>query len=320
LTSYWRCEDSNYTVSHFAFSNFDNRDTAHSWLASQPLAEANIEYGWLATASDEVQLLTNNGELLETLSYIVFSTESAFSAMSTRYEYLSCTYHHADDILAIELGTLIPGVELADEPMLPVEAPEGFIALYDRFKFTTIDGLYRPIRDVHALFDNGQIPTSTEQVFKYGLDIFRRDFYYRLEGSGAVKTLVLNSQLDDWSGAGRFEATQLRAGGTDEKLNGCFSRNNRFLYDDFGQEILTGPFGIWCFQPDGRFTIHIGDDYDSLYETPFQQTPNNSGRYRVDGYGIRLLFDNGYQRKSGFGWIVDTPNLVYLMGGYPTLE
>jgi hypothetical protein len=320
ITSYWRCENSDYTVSHFAFSNFDNRNTAHTWLASQPLPDANIEHGWQVIAGDEVQLITNNGEMFDTLSYIVFSTESAFSAMSDRHDYISCTYHHADEILAIEQGALVPDIALADEPMLPVGAPSGFIALYDRFKFTTIDGVYQPIRDVDAIFDDGQIPTSIEQVFKYGPSVFRRDFYYRLEGSGTVKTLVLNSQLDDWSGAGRFEATALRAGSTDEKLNGCFTRNNRFLYSDFGQEILTGPFGIWCFRPDGRFTIHIGDDFDSLSETPFQQTPNNAGRYRVDGYGIRLFFDNGFQRKSGFGWIVDTPNLVYLMGGYPTLE
>ncbi len=109
-----------------------------------------------------------------------------------------------------------------------------------------------------------------------------------------------------------FLTIKERAGGSDERIDGCFSSSFGYTLGGGGSAFGGGSTSIsintWCFAENGQFSndnmvaINGGTGPSSSGETVFSGSSSSDsvGWYRIDGHVIQLVYANGISLTTSF--------------------
>lgn len=108
------------------------------------------------------------------------------------------------------------------------------------------------------------------------------------------------------------------AAGRNEKLDGSWT-----TIGGGGNIAIGGSVGImtsnrFTFSPDGRFTTESASG-TSAPNIATSSKKNNAGRYTIDGYTIKLDFDNGDSKKLFFCFYGKDKTVLRIAGSNYTL-
>ncbi len=180
----------------------------------------------------------------------------------------------------------------------PVKSPDNFMAIWSITKWTyiTSTNMWGIKETIVAAFADGRMTTDLHAVFGGNRKIkFNGQWRKR---NGKIETR--------WKPDKKFSKTEFsvttKPGKKDQRLEGCYkmfqSFNNPFYNEDFSFAAVK----TWCFTKDGRFAVNV----TSTASVPVAYSKirrKTSGSYRIDGYGMRLIFDDGTVRYSGFAFL-----------------
>jgi|GEM_PF-3723549 len=155
------------------------------------------------------------------------------------------------------------------------------IALFKDGSFTT---------DLHGVFKNGVKASKARNPKKWGK--------YRLSG----KKLSLKEY-----GKNKYEKTigqwVARPGGKNQKLHGCFGRIVSSSGFAGTGSTMVGRASSWCFDKSGRFSHSSTGFGTSKFAVVSSSPPGVRGRYRIDGYGLHLVYDDGSNVNAAFSFL-----------------
>lgn len=152
-------------------------------------------------------------------------------------------------------------------------------------------------------FRDGSYTSDLHTVFNQGVDVSRKQ-HPALWGNlrkRAGKLELTSQQSDDYIVAhGQWSAFPADS---DQRLRGCFDRFVTDAVVNSGTGKTVAAATTWCFWRDGRFT-HRSDDYADDTGLAGQQTgPELRGRYRIDGYAVRFVYDDGVEVQGSFSFL-----------------
>jgi len=302
LNSLWVCFNKNYSFSSIGFSDFGEAGFAISVSIPAGVGESDSGYAWKPVGKNAVDLYRPNGDIYESFSHITFTTVKSLSMVSSIKGYLSCVYLTGEQYLAVYRDGASLADIIKDDPLLAIPKPDGLIEFMSYVVPATVgsDAYFKTV----ALFEGGVVPGLSGDYYgvngKPDLDSPRST--YQVNGS----TLSL--------GTYDYEALPLTPAQPNEVLDSCIYWS---VTDEtnFPGSTFNHKKALTCYYPDGRFRIHGGPDLDTMMRTPFVATPFNSGRYRLDPYTIRYLYDSGYQENDPFSWR-DIGERLAMIGGY----
>lgn len=203
------------------------------------------------------------------------------------------------------------------DPISFAATPEGFQQMQGVLYYgIQAGGTFGVTSRVIALFDDGTYTQDIATAFDKGVEVSRRDNprdwgEWRMPG----EALTLKDQNDaefeepdgDWLAG---------PGAHDQRLSGCFGR----LVSNDGMgvgTVMVGRASSWCFTPGGRFThestgfaIGTADVRGAVSSTP----PGLRGRYRIDGYVLHLVYDDGSDLRAGFAFLNDEKTHIAING------
>jgi len=179
------------------------------------------------------------------------------------------------------------------------QAPEGFSRLhaYDTFGFVGTSA--QLITEVIALFSDGTYTEDLETVFSQGEVVSRsqnpQDWgVYQFSGGD----LLLRGDNDPEFTAESREFS-LSPAGTDTRLSGCFNS----IGGSTTLDVTSLSISSYCFTTSGRFTHDSSLFTSSPNVVSSSGSPDESGNYRLDGYAMRIRYDNGVETTVSFSFM-----------------
>jgi len=168
-------------------------------------------------------------------------------------------------------------------------------------------GMYGLTEDAIATFTDGNYTTDIAGVFNHGKAQSKRLKprswgHWKMRG----KDMLLKDHNDK-----KFDkpigSWVQQSGRNNHKLDGCYGR--LVSSSGFGNlgSATVGRASSWCFRKDGRFA-HSATGFamsfgDGVRGAGHSSPPSQRGRYRIDGYAIHLIYDDGSDIMAGFSFL-----------------
>ncbi len=178
-------------------------------------------------------------------------------------------------------------------------------------------GMFGPTSMTIALFDDHTYTDDIATVFREGASVSKRknpkDWGQWRKRGGKLELKDHNDKEFDKT-RGDWVAVP---GSKNQKLNGCFGR----LVSSDGLGVgsaMVGRASAWCFSPNGRFT-HDATGFGSVSGAGVSgatssSSPTVRGRYRIDGYAMHLVYDDGSDVQAGFAFLNDDRTHIAVNG------
>ena len=160
------------------------------------------------------------------------------------------------------------------------------LKLAEQTVVTFRDGSYTS--DLHTVFNQG-VDASKEQHPAHWGNLRKRAGKLELTSQRGDDYMVAHGQ---WSA---FPAD------SDQRLQGCYDRSVSDSAADLGTGKTVAAEPTLCFWQDGRFT-HSAADFNAELAGG-QSEPDVRGRYRVDGYAVRIVYDNDVEIQGSFSFL-----------------
>lgn len=177
-------------------------------------------------------------------------------------------------------------------------------------------GMFGPTSDVVALFGDGTYSSDLQRLFARGIAASKaakpgRWGRWRKRGG----TLEFKEE-----GEGKYETTYgdwiARHGGKNLKLSGCFGSINSASSSPYGGGTTVGNASSWCFRSDGRFS-HSSTGFASAsggVRGASASSRKTGGRYRIDGYTARFVYDDDKEIVTAFCFLNDKKSHIAING------
>ncbi len=262
-------------------------------------------FTWQALSADEIVTVGEDSGLEFSSTEYVFPNASTMS-----YQLLgstiSCTLVDNSVAFGGAAPQPTPPATITPTPTndaSPAQAPEGFSQLYAYNTFGFVGTSAQLVTEVIALFDDGRytedLATAFSQSVQASLAQNPSDWGQYRFTNGELNLrpagdLNFEEESSDFA---------LEPAGADTRLTGCYDAIGGSSGLDIS-DIVTLSISTYCFSQQGRFTN------DS---SVFISSPNlisgggndRSGTYRIDGYAMRLRYDNGSEVTVSFSYMSD---------------
>jgi hypothetical protein len=175
-------------------------------------------------------------------------------------------------------------------------------------------GMFGTTEKFIALFDNGDYTSDLKNTFGYGVEVSRKKKskkwgYWKNKSN----TLLLKGHADE-----TFDKTHgnwvARPAAADQRLNGCFGNITSTSGADYTSGTTVGVARTWCFWENGRFTNSATSFGRSENATMRVSNPKSSGRYKIDNYVARFVYDDGHEVIAAFCFANEKKNHIALNG------
>ena len=210
--------------------------------------------------------------------------------------------NHRAQIIKTEVLDAVPVVkglkEIRGEIVMGIQAG-GMFGTKDRFI---------------ALFENGTYTSDLKNTFGYGVEVSKQKKANKW-GHWKIKnnTLLLKGHADK-----TYDKTRgnwvARPASKDQKLSGCFGKLNSTSGADYTSGTTVGVARTWCFWENGRFTNSATAFGRSENATMRASNPKSSGRYVIDHYTARFVYDDGHEVIAAFCFANEKKNHIALNG------
>lgn len=177
--------------------------------------------------------------------------------------------------------------------------PGGLFGVTEEFIATFNDGTYTT--DFATTFNDGVAESKGRKPEAWGR-------WREREG----KLELAQKRSDEFeSSSGNWIVDPGAAG---EYLSQCFTRHS----SAGGVGPLVGGSRTWCFTTDGRFAsssaVYAIANTSAGGVTYGSESPKTQGRYLIDGYTIRFVFDDGQQQTAAFAFASDKKHHIVING------
>lgn len=204
-------------------------------------------------------------------------------------------------------------------PLKPVPAPARFKDLRGVIVMgIQPGGMFGTTSDTIATFSDGTYTSDLHALFNDGVEASRRKHPKRWgqwrERAGKLELKGHRDKAFDTT-RGDWIATP---GGADQRLQGCFGDLNSSSGADYGGSTTIGKASTWCFWPDGRFThsstVFGASHGGGVSAVMRSSSPRTRGRYRIDGYRVSFVYDDGRQVRGSFSYLNKSRTHIGLNG------
>jgi len=185
-------------------------------------------------------------------------------------------------------GTLAYGVQ----PGGTYGLTDKVIALYKDGSFTS---------DLAGAFGRGTEKSKATNPKKWGEWRMNKDNKLELKDSGDEK---FDTTHGDWI---------TEPGGADHKMDGCFGRISSASSEPYGGNTTVGRATSWCFKKDGRFA-HSATGFGSAPNVATSSSGSARGRYRIDHYTARFVYEDGTEVVTAFCYLDDDNEHIAING------
>lgn len=262
-------------------------------------------FTWRAVSADEIVTESEDAGLEFSSTDYVFP-----SATTMSYQLLgnsvSCSRVNNSVAFGGAAPPVTPPMTVAPTPTTdtsPAQAPEGFSQLYAYNTFGFVGTSAQLVTEVIALFEDGRYTEDLATVFSQGVQTSLAQ-----NPSDWGQYRFTNGELNlRPAGESDFEEESsdfaLEPGGADTRLNGCHNAIGGSSSLEISG-IVTLSVSSYCFSPSGRFT-HDSSVFTSSPDLISGGSNERSGTYRIDGYAMRLRYDNGNEVTVSFSYMSD---------------
>ncbi|MBT2971164.1 MAG: hypothetical protein B6D72_06915 [gamma proteobacterium symbiont of Ctena orbiculata] len=203
------------------------------------------------------------------------------------------------------------------EPLASANPPDGFKELRGIITMAIQPGgLFGITSDVIALFEDGSYSSDLKTLFAKGKSASmskKPGRWGRWKISGDELLLKKKKSKDFSETRGNWVA---RPASSDLKLNGCYGKLTTASESPFGGNYTVGRASSWCFKPNGRFA-HSRTGFAVASGEVSGGTSTRSkrgGRYRIDGYTARFLYDDGTELVTAFCFLNEKRSHIAING------
>lgn len=176
-------------------------------------------------------------------------------------------------------------------------------------------GLYGPTSDVIVTFTDGSYTSDIKRVFSKGVATSKKEKpnrwgYWSLK-NGALELKGASGKT--WNTYGDWIA---KPGSKGLKLNGCYGNITSSSSSDYGGGTTVGNASSWCFKPNGRFAHSSTGFATASGDVRGASASSNKsrGRYLIDGYTIRFVYDSGTEFIAGFCFLNEKKSHIAING------
>lgn len=175
-------------------------------------------------------------------------------------------------------------------------------------------GMFGLTDDFIAVFDDGSYTEDLVNTFGEGVAVSRRK---KPRAWGTWRSRNDKIELREHGDAayepprGSWLIAPSASGFT---LSGCFGRLNSSSGADYTSGTTVGLAQTWCFWKDGRFTNSSTAFGSSSNVSMRASSPKARGRYRIDGYVAKFVYDDGHEVTAAFGYASTKGNHLMLNG------
>lgn len=232
------------------------------------------------------------------------------SSTNSNFYYLKkdATQTASGDHLAKSTTTESSNARVINDPLDPVGAPPGFAEIRVTGEYgIMVGGLFGLKTEVLALFESGEYTSDLAGLFAGGQSQSKAqnpDEWGRWRKTDGELELNSNKQPEfEKPEAGDWLA---EAGTTDQKLNKCFGHIATASSSPYGGGPTVGNASSWCFKTDGRFA-HSSTGFvtggGEAVSGAAASSSKTRGRYRIDGYAVKFIYDDGTQFTAAFKFL-----------------
>ncbi|MES9941203.1 MAG: hypothetical protein ABW104_11140 [Candidatus Thiodiazotropha sp. 6PLUC2] len=179
-------------------------------------------------------------------------------------------------------------------------------------------GMFGLTDDFIALFNDGTYTSDLETLFAHNPQISKQQnpaSWGQWQMRESDNQLLLKESDDS-----NFNDTRgnwiARPASKGEALSGCFGRVTT-SGDAYDSDTTVGLAQTWCFWKNGRFTnssTAFGHSTSAVDVSMLSISPKARGRYSVENYTIRLIYDDGYEIQAAFCFTNERKNHITLNG------
>lgn len=177
-------------------------------------------------------------------------------------------------------------------------------------------GMFGFTSDVIALFDDGNYTSDLSRLFSEGISASMKKKPTRW---GKWKMIDGELYLRS-SGEKEFSETRgnwvARSAPSDQRLKGCYGNITSASETPFGGNSTLGNASSWCFKPNGRFA-HSSTGFISssgAVSGGVSSSSKRGGRYRIDGYTARFVYDDGTELVTAFCYLNEKKSHIAING------
>ena len=210
--------------------------------------------------------------------------------------------------------TVVPG-----GPLNPVSPPTGFIELRVAHEYGIVaGGLFGLKTDVLALFESGEYTSDLRTVFGSGQAASKKQNpenwgrWRSKDGKFKFNTAKQPEFKEPESGEWLPEA-----GTPDQKLEKCYGNITSVSDTPYGGGVTVGNASSWCFRADGRFAHSVAGFATGGSDVVSGAASDSSkirGRYRIDGYAVKFIYDDGKELTAAFCFLSDDKRHIGING------
>ncbi|MES9860227.1 MAG: hypothetical protein ABW157_00515 [Candidatus Thiodiazotropha sp. LLP2] len=179
-------------------------------------------------------------------------------------------------------------------------------------------GMFGLTEEFIALFNDGTYTDDLKTVFTHNPEVSKQEnpsSWGQWQIRGSDNELLLKDS-DDTS----FDDTRgnwiARPATNGEALSGCFGRLTS-SGDAYDSDTIVGLAQTWCFWENGRFTnssTAFGHSTSGVDVNMLSISPKARGRYYVDNYTIRLIYDDMHEIQAAFCFANEEKDHITLNG------
>jgi len=191
------------------------------------------------------------------------------------------------------------------------QAPEGLENVW--YIGTYVMG-NQPSFGVLVTFSDGTITDDPTSVFSEGIEASKQN-HPKSWGVWKEEDEVLYTKMGKSDSFRKYNfSLKTKPGGKDERLSGCFSS---FTVYGSGSASSGASSTAWCFDKNGRFSNDTAIQTSTPSGSGGGSSPEKTGRYRIDGHVIQIVYDSGKKLTTTFGVYEDDGDTTILLGsGY----
>ncbi|MES9990918.1 MAG: hypothetical protein ABW098_03130 [Candidatus Thiodiazotropha sp.] len=203
------------------------------------------------------------------------------------------------------------------KPLASANPPDGFKELRGIITMAIQPGgMFGMSSDVIALFDDGSYTSDLKTLFAKGKSASmakkpKRWGQWKISGD---ELLLKKKKGKDFSKTrGDWVA---RPGSSNLRLDGCYGKLTTASESPFGGNYTVGKASSWCFKANGRFA-HSTTGFATASGKVAGGTSKKSkigGRYRIDGYTARFLYDDGTELITAFCFLNENKSHIAING------
>lgn len=173
----------------------------------------------------------------------------------------------------------------------------------------------QPRFGVRVTFSDGTVTSDPTSVFSEGIEASKQN-HPKSWGVWKEEDEFLYTKMGSSDSFREYNfSLKAEPGGEDERLSGCFSS---FTVYGSGSSASSGASSTaWCFDKNGRFSNDSATQTSTPSGSGGGSSPEKTGRYRIDGHVIQLVYDSGTKLSTTFGVSEDDEDTTILLGsGY----